>query len=149
MHVFVFSSNSLTNIWAGIGARRWAVSKAQGENPSIRTKARNFPIGALGLIYCVQTRSVTTPFLVRTKPDEEAIVEDIWPEPWLLPFSILPLGSPLHQIKKDDLGTKLPSLINGQKRWDQLLHVQPLTVFAPSELSDNDWSVLVSELAVN
>ncbi len=31
-------------------------------------------------------------------------------------------------------------------RRDRLLHVPPITEFAPSKLSDEDWSVLVSEL---
>lgn len=147
MNVFVFSSSNLTNIWAGIGARRWAVSQAQGENPSIKTKAKNMPVGSLGLFYCVETQSLTTPFLVRSQPEENQIVKNIWPEPWLLPFGILPLGSPHHQLKKDELGKKLPSLKHGNQRWDQLFHIQPLTVFAPSVLSEADWAVVVSELA--
>ncbi len=145
MHIYVFSSKNLTNIWAGIGACRWAVSQKQGNNPSIQTKAKHLPVGGLGLIYCVDTGSFTTPFLVTSKPDPNSVISDIWPERWRLPFSMLPLGSPTRQLHKGRLVSLLPSL-KGGKRWDRLLHVQPTTVFVPSVLSDEDWSVFVSEL---
>ncbi len=145
MDVYVLSSKNLTNIWAGIGARRWAVSQAQGSNLSIQTKANNLPVGALGVLYCVDTQSFTTPFLVTSKPDAAATVTNIWPESWTLPFNIFPLGSPARQLHKDKLAKLLPSLKNGGQ-WDQLLHVQPITVFAPSQLSNEDWSALVGEL---
>lgn len=145
MHVYVFSSKNLTNIWAGIGARRWAVSHAQGTNASIQTKAKNLPVGALGIVYCVDTQSFTTPFVVTSKPDLTATVRNIWPEPWTLPFNIFPLGSPRRQVHKDNLATLLPSL-NGGGHWDQLLHVAPVTVFAPSQLTDDDWAALAGQL---
>jgi hypothetical protein len=145
MHVYVFSSKNMTNIWAGIGARLWAVSEAQGCNESIRTKAKKLPVGSLGLLYCVDTQSVTTPFLITSKPDGEANVTNVWPERWTLPFSIFPLGSPRLQVHKDNLGALLPSL-RGSNQWDQLLHIQPTTVFAPWQIADEDWSALVSEL---
>jgi len=148
MHIFVFSSSNLTNTWAGIGARRWAVSRRQGNNPSIRSKASKLPIGGLGLFYCVETKSFTTPFLIRTKPQADVVVEDVWPEPWALPFGILPLGSPERRMKKHELAERLPSLSDGGRHWTQLLHVEPPTVFAPSQISEEDWAVLVSELAV-
>ncbi len=59
---------------------------------------------------------------------------------------MFPLGSPTRQLHKDRLASLLPSLKGGM-RWDQLLHVPPITEFAPSKLSDEDWSVFVSELA--
>ena len=145
MHIYVFSSKNLTNIWAGIGAHKWAVSKVQGDNQSIRTKAKNLPIGSLGLLYCVDSQSFTTPFLITSKPGAAQKVENIWPEMWVLPFSISPLGTPKHQLHKDKLATLLPSLNSG-KQWSHVLHVQPLTVFAPSEISDDDWAALVSVL---
>ena len=145
MDVYVFSSKNLTNIWAGIGARRWAVSRKQGDNQSIQTNAKKLPVGGLGILYCVDAQSFTTPFVVTSKPDVDATVTNIWPEPWTLPFSIFPLGSPMRQLHKDRLAKLLPSLKNG-RIWDQLLHVQPITVFAPSQLSDEDWSAIVGEL---
>jgi hypothetical protein len=145
MHVYVVSSKNLTNIWAGIGARRWAVSQAQGSNASIQTKAKNLPVGALGVIYCVDIQSFTTPFVVTSKPDLVATITDVWPEPWTLPFSLFPLGSPRRRVHKDKLATLLPSLKSGGQ-WDKLLHVAPVTVFAPSQLTDDDWSALAGQL---
>lgn len=76
--VYVFSSTNLTNIWAGIGAHRWAVAPRQGDNASIQTKAKNLPVGALGVLYCVEKHSFTPPFLVTSKPDMTALVADVW-----------------------------------------------------------------------
>lgn len=64
MELFVFSSKTLTNIWAGIGARKWAVSLDQAANPGIATKAKALRIGSIGILYCVETQSLTTPFIV-------------------------------------------------------------------------------------
>jgi hypothetical protein len=38
MHIFVFSSNNLTNIWAGVGAGKWAVSLELSKNKGTVTK---------------------------------------------------------------------------------------------------------------
>ena len=145
MHVYIFSSSTLTNIWAGIGARKWAVSNGQGANASIRGKAANLPVGAFGLLYCVDLQSLTTPFLITSRPDMNASVGNVWLDEWVLPFSIFPLGSPRHQIQKDDLANLLPSL-KGGRPWTQLIHFQPITAFAPSDLSDDDWAAIAAEL---
>ena len=41
MNIYVFTSNSLTNIWAGIGARKWAVAESQANMPGCATKGTN------------------------------------------------------------------------------------------------------------
>jgi hypothetical protein len=102
MDIFVFSSKNLTNIWAGIGARKWAVSKELAENPATVTKAKSLRIGSLGLLYCSETQSFTAPFLVSSAPEVNVSVSNIWPEEWWLPFSIFPLGSPNKQMSKDE-----------------------------------------------
>jgi hypothetical protein len=145
--LYVFSSATLTNIWAGIGSRNWAVSLEQGRNASIQGKAKNLPIGGLGIFYCVQEKALTTPFLIRSKPEPNRVIEHIWPEKWSLPFRIVPLGSPDSLITTIDLKKLLPSLSTGAKRWNELFHVSPLTVFAASKISETDWEILVSRLA--
>jgi hypothetical protein len=147
VNIYVFSSTNLTNIWAGIGARRWGVSAQQAAMPSATTKAQAMPIGSLGLLYCVETQSFTTPFLVRSQPQPGVTVTNIWPEPWQLPFDIVPLGSPDRQIHKDDVTRQLPTITGGGGPWHHLLHIQPATVFSPSVLSDADWTVFIQALA--
>ena len=149
MKLFVFSSYSLTNIWAGIGAQQWAVSKKQSENKSIRTKAKKVPIGSFGIFYCTHLGMgiFTTPFLIYSKPDPEKIIKNIWPKEWSLPFKIFPLGSPEKYITASKLASKLPSLKGKSEEWKSLFHVQGLTVFVPSEISDIDLEVIISELA--
>jgi hypothetical protein len=147
MQAYVFSSSNLTNIWAGVGARMWAVSETQAANPSIAGKAEKLPLGAFGLLYCVETQSFTVPFVVRSKPEPDTVVRNVWPEPWRLPFQIIPLGSPRRQLSKDDLNSRLPALAASGREWHHVFHVQGLTAFAASEIDDGDWQVVIQQLA--
>jgi len=118
------------------------------QKPFDQIESQQVPDRGLGPFYCVETKSFTTPFLIRTKPEADVVVEDVWPQPWTLPFGILPLGSPERRMKKHELAERLPSLSDDGRHWTQLLHVEPPTVFALSQISEEDWAVLVSELAV-
>lgn len=77
-NVYVFASKNRTNIWAGIGAGLWAVADADGPHAAGRqTKAMQMPVGALGVIYCVENQSLTTPFVVLSPVDVHAEVLDV------------------------------------------------------------------------
>jgi hypothetical protein len=145
LEVFTFSAATLTNIWAGVGSHSWAVSQEQAANPSIQGKARKFKVGSLGLFYCVGSKSITTPFIVSSPPRFDEFITHIWPEHWALPFGIVPLGSPDKQLQVGELAAKLPSLSNGQA-WSSLFHISPITVFAPTQLTPEDWAILVGAL---
>jgi len=145
MDVFVFTSENLANIWAGVGACTWAVSQGQAANSSIRGKARLFAVGSLGIFYCVKPKCITTPFMVTSKPRLDEVVSHIWRDKWALPFSIVPLGTPHKRISVSALASRLPSL-RGGRAWSSLLNVSPITVFAASKLTREDWAVLVDEL---
>jgi hypothetical protein len=136
MDIYAFSSGNLTNIWAAIGARKWAVSLAQSQNSSIRTKSQNLPIGSFGLFYCVETKSLTTPFVIRSKPSKEDIIKNIWPEHWALPFNIIPFGTPNKQLHKDELANILPFLQGKLYTWDKFIHISPTTIFAASKIPE-------------
>jgi hypothetical protein len=73
MKLYSFASENLTNIWAGIGAGVWAVSES--ENPTFVkgriTKAARMPIGAVGILYCNETGSLTVPFVVYSRADAD------------------------------------------------------------------------------
>jgi hypothetical protein len=80
MELFCFASKSLTNIWAGIGARMWAVAETSESDMKARiTKSKRMKVGSLGVLYCNETHSFTTPFLVYSMPNPESVVADIWP----------------------------------------------------------------------
>lgn len=147
MDLFVFSSRNLTNIWAGVGARLWAVSPDQADMPGARTKARNLRVGALGILYCVETQSLTTPFLVSSVPDEHATVRDVWPEEWHLPFGIYPLGSPHRQMGKVDV-SQLSVVVASGRQWNNVIRTQGQFVFQPTTIGAEDWEVLFARLAV-
>ena len=148
MDLFVFSSKNLTNIWAGVGARRWAVSSDQAEMPGARTKARALHIGSLGILYRVETQSLTTPFVVSSQPDPSATVRDIWPEEWHLPFGIYPLGSPYRQLEKADIA-QLPIVVASDRQWNNVIRTHGQFVFQPTAIGADDWEILFARLAIS
>jgi len=151
MSIFVFSSKNLTNIWAGIGAGLWAVSKTE---PAVHqgrlTKSRSMKIGSLGIFYCSETQALTTPFILFSRPDPEKTIKNVWPETegWVLPFRIRTLGTPRKQLHKDEAMRVIPTLTASQQtNFGHALPVQAITVFGPSPLGEADWEVLLEHLA--
>ena len=147
MNLYVFSSANLTNIWPGIGARRWAISSRQAQNPKTPTKAKSLRIGSLGILYCTGTKSFMVPFIVSSVPQENTPVRDIWPEEWWFPFSIYPLGSPMKQMSTMEISSELPSIVASGKSWNHVLFIQPDFVFQPSTITEEDWEILYSRLS--
>jgi hypothetical protein len=146
MQIYVFSSNNLTNIWAGVGAGIWAVSLKLAKNKGTITKAQRLQIGSLGLLYCSGTGELTTPFVVKTVPQRDVVISDVWSESWGLPFEIAPLGSPLKRLPKEVMAKEFPSVKTTGKRWNKILYVQPNFSFQASNISGEDWAFLFGRL---
>jgi hypothetical protein len=145
MDLYIFASNNLTNIWAGVGAQKWAVSKDQSEMPAAATKARMLPIGAIGLLYSSESHTFSTPFLVASAPEVGKSVKGIWPEEWFFPFDILPLGSPLRQMSTTEVSA-LPTIKASGRSWNRTFRVQGQFVFQPTTIVAEDWSLIFSKL---
>lgn len=146
--VYVFSSKNITNVWAAVGAKLWAVSEAQAQNTSNNTKSQKLKVGEFGIFYVTETKSFTTPFIIRSKPKSNGNISNVWAATWHLPFSIVPLGSPHVSISAHKLNKILPSLVSSGKNWNKLLFVSPNTVFAPAKISADDWAVLIEQLVI-
>lgn len=149
MDLFIFSSQNVTNIWAGVGARRWAVS--QREESFLRglvTRAERMKIGSAGVLYCSEGKYFTTPFLVYSPPQPNVVVKDIWPDEWVLPFRIHPLGTPERRYPLEAAKGELPVLLNAQtENAGHVLRLQPTTVFVPTDVSTADWEIILRNLA--
>jgi hypothetical protein len=150
MYLFCFASKNVENIKRGIAAKMWAVSKKSG--PTMRgraTKARRyFTPGVRGLLYCRETHSFTVPFLATSAADPHAVIADIWPEPWVLPFSIEPLGDLSRQIKGDLAKELWPILKDcGVGGVTAAMNVTGVTVFVPLQIADSDWGLILDSLA--
>jgi hypothetical protein len=145
MDLYIFGSNNLTNIWAGVGAKKWAISKDQADMPAAETKARGLPVGAVGLLYCSETHTFSTPFLVVSVPEIGKSVTGIWPEEWFFPFEILPLGSPLKHMTTDQVSA-LPTIKASGRPWNRTLRVQGQFVFQPTTISAKDWAIIFDAL---
>lgn len=145
--VFVFSSETLTNIWAGVGARLWAVGEKQKRKVGgAKTKAKALQVGALGVLYCTENRCFTTPFVVSSRPNLDEVIKNVWLGEWVLPFGIHPLGTPRRLLPRDQLRLLLPSLSYGKRSWNQVLYVAPTTIFVPSKLLATDWEAMLRKL---
>lgn len=149
MELFCFASKNLTNIWAGIGASMWVVAETSPTDMKARiTKSNRLKVGSLGLLYCNETHSFTTPFLAYSKPDPEKVVADVWPEKWRLPFRIHPLGTPVRQLHMDAAKTKWPILKNvGAGGVSAAMNITGTTVFVPIEISGDDWALILADLS--
>jgi hypothetical protein len=144
----LFASKNLTNIWAGIGAGRWAISEKAAALPNVQAAAKRLSVGSLGLFYCTEAKGLTTPFIILSSPDAAVVVNDIWPERWRYPFSIRPFGTPLRILGIDRALSLLPTLQKvGKSRWVRVLHFQATLAFQPSTLPDEDWELIVRDLA--
>jgi hypothetical protein len=150
MKLYVFASKNITNIWAGIGAKLWAVSTTV-TSPTMKgreTKAKSIRVGQFGIFYLSARRSLTTPFIFTSKPDTEKRITNVWSEEWMMPFSIYPLGTPTKLWNADDAAMKLP--FNKVKRKFNLTSVFNLTgvqVFSPIEISEDDWEMIIKRLS--
>ncbi|MBF9029686.1 hypothetical protein HKCCE3408_04695 [Rhodobacterales bacterium HKCCE3408] len=144
--VFVFASNNITNIWAGYGARRWAVS-GEGEMISAKkTKASKVTAGSFGLLYCTPWKSFTVPFVISTPPEIESVEGEIWEGEWIIPFTIIPLGSPRKRMHNDRI-RDLPGFRDrGLTNVSHYLSVQGNFAFQPSTVSSDDWAAILKEL---
>lgn len=145
--VYCFSSENLTNVWAGYGARKWAVSEAQEREMRRReTTSLEMPIGAYGLIWCSaeDIKSFTMPFRVVSEP--RWITEaHIWPEPWSMPFDIEPLGSPARRLTRADAG-KLLDCLKEVRSMTDVFFVGGSCAFVPSKIPDEGWEIILEEL---
>ena len=81
--------------------------------------------------------------MVRSPVRLDHVVETVWPEPWSLTFGLLPLGTPDKWVHKDSLSEHVPSIRTGTP-WNHLFHFQPMKVFVPSAITNEDWEGLVS-----
>jgi hypothetical protein len=149
--VFVFSSENITNIWAGYGAGTWAVSSGESTVvKSKRTKSARLIPGSLGILYCAPWKAFTMPFVTTTIPDVERVERDIWHGEWILPFKFRSLGNPMKRVNSGDTY----EIMDGIKRrkinnFSNYLNVQSNFDFQPSRIDKSDWAKLVERLAVD
>jgi hypothetical protein len=150
MELFCFASKNLTNIWAGIGARMWAVAETSPSDMKARiTKSKRMKVGSLGVLYCNETHAFTTPFVVVSEPNAVEVVSNVWSESWRLPFAIHPLGNPTRQVDSAAAKQRWGVLANvGAGGVSAAMNITGTTVFVPVEVSADDWAIILSDLHV-
>jgi hypothetical protein len=105
-------------------------------------------VGSAGVLYCTEAKSLTTPFLVYSAPDDTRVVTDVWSECWALPFRIHPLGTPNRLFYKDDAMAELDVLKDsGTNNISQALPIPAVTAFSSKDISTGDWAIILKHLA--
>lgn len=147
--LFIFSSSTNRNIWLGIKAGRWAVAPTDTKRKrELVTKSLGMPVGSRGVFWSSEEHCFTAPFIVCSSPDPSKEVTDIWPETWILPFAINPLGTLRKRLPRAEAARILPFLRNQQ--WTNIAHIANLNAlvsFVPTEVSERDWEVLLARLS--
>lgn len=149
--LFCFASRNLENVRRGYEAKRWAVATVSRSAMAGRiSKAEKYmDVGSFGLLYCNPIQSFTVPFVVKSKADPTAVERDIWPEPWVLPFDIEPLGSPDKFLSKNEAERRWPILERRMPPYTSVsaaLNFTGTTVFVPVEISVHEWDAILADL---
>jgi hypothetical protein len=147
VNVYVFSSKSITNIWAGFGASTWAVAiGSETTNKGKTTKAQKMPIGSFGLLYCEPWKAFTLPFVTCSVPEPGSFEEEIWAERWMLPFKFKALGTPRKTISGSDILDLSGARRRGLTNYANYLTVQGNFAFQASSIEADDWQTILSRL---
>ena len=145
-NLYAFSSETITNIWAGVGAELWAVPTTP--NPSVRGKAAKIPVPSFGVLYSGKDHALTVPFVILTKPDPTRIEHEVWYGPWALPFQIKPLGTPRKMLNADKAREIIPSFARLETtNFGKVFRVSGSYAFNRCDAESADWDVIMSELA--
>lgn len=156
MELFCFASKNVENIRRGIANQLWAVGtllNQQSMSARVTKAERYLRPGAFGVIYCNPTHAFTTPFIVRSHVDPDAVVNDVWPEPWRLPFKIEALGDLSRQLTADEAKIRWPVLRNrleankGRGGVSAAMNITGTTVFVPVSITSEDWVIICQDLA--
>ena len=148
MKLFLFASGSLTNIRAGIGANLRAVNKTSDAGMKARiTQSAQMKIGSLGLLYCNEYHSFTTPFAGYSAPDVQRVETDVCRGEWYLPIRIHPLGSPRRQVHKDVAVANWTGPKEARANATASMNLTGTTVLAPRETSTDDWALMLDAMA--
>lgn len=143
MKLYSFASRNEENIRRGYEARTWAVSTVSDSAMKGRvTKSQKVSPGDKGVLFCGPLHSFTVPFIITSVPDPDVVVKDIWPEAWVLPFSIEPLGSPNLRIHMHEAQMRWPFLDRRMGPGGSVtaaMNITGATVFVPVEISTDDW----------
>src|SRR5579862_58653 len=147
MDIFCFTSKNVENIQRGIAARLWAVARvSDSQMRSRQTKARKyFHVGSCGLLYCSSTGAFTVPFEATSAADPDKVVLDVWPEPWVLPFSINPLGTLDRQLK-GNLARQLWPFADSPGGITAGMCCNGTQTFTPKPITDEQWQSILEHL---
>ena len=112
---------------------------------------RYFVPGTRGLLHCNPTQSFTVLFIATSEADPSSVVTDVWPEPWVSPFSMRPLGDPRRQIHKDDALKRWSMLIERLRDYNSVtaaMNITGTTVFVPTNIPEQAWQMILEDLAI-
>lgn len=144
MKLSTFACRNLKDIQLGINNYTWAVVKSREK--AKRTNAKNVKIGNHGIFYCTEKQSLTTPFIFLSIPDQNKTIMNIWNGEYILPFRIYPLGNTSKLFHSNHVKQDL-SFLDNKSNIIFKMKAMGTMLFKPVEITENDWSILVKNLA--
>ena len=145
-NLYAFSSENVTNIWAGVGAEMWAVPIRP--NASVRGKAAKITIPSFGILYASAEQALTVPFVIISSPDQKRIEDRVWHGSWALPFRIKPLGNPRKMLSASEAKSLIPSFERLQTaNFGRVFRVGGSYAFNRCDADQSDWHILMEVLA--
>ena len=145
-NLYAFSSQNMTNIWAGVGAETWAIPA--DPNPTTRGKAAKLATPSFGILYAAAEKILTVPFVILTCPDPKKIESGIWHGDWALPFRIKPLGTPRKTLSMEEAKSLIPSFRRlGTTHFSKVFRVGGAYAFNRCDVTQLDWDILVKRLS--
>lgn len=146
LNVYCFTSVDMKNIWAGVGAQKWAVTQNSNMFKQHKTKGEKMPVGSFGIFYSKEDKVFTTPFVVKSKISE-AEEKDIWKEEYVFPFEIRTIGqpSPDKRISTDEMQDILVSC-EDNRDWGKVFFPGGRFDFVKSEVSNKVWEEIIKRI---
>jgi hypothetical protein len=146
MKIYIFPSYNVTNAWAAVGGKKWAVKSSDTEstNKRYKTRSKNMLIGSFGILYNSEKQEFTVPFVVKSKA-KDVTENEVWNGEFILPFEIIPLGDPSKVISSRDFKNILQKYddTEGLCLFGQL---SPLLNFNGNDIKEEVWNDVLERL---
>jgi len=144
MKIYTFVSKTRQNIYAGYGAKMWAIPlpKDRSQFKRLATKAKRVKAGDICLFYCVMDKRFYMPSIVESTPVNKSFNDQVWNGKWHFPFNIRPLRDSFISWSKDEI-KDLNIIKYKDKNWNYILQVNSLSTFTPiRDLHEKEKEVL-------
>lgn len=146
INIYCFTSKDIKNIWAAVGAQKWAITPNSEMYKQHKTKGEKMNVGSFGIFYSTEEKVFTTPFVVKSKINDNEET-DIWKGDFVFPFEIRTIGEPLlnKRIHISEMQQILKKC-EDDREWNRVFFPGGRFDFVKSEVSLDVWEEILKKL---